>query len=223
MRFAVAIVLAIGLGSLSSLGADDEFTPLFDGKSLKGWKFIVRANKDGTKADPKDIWSVKDGTIVCVGKPNGYMITEKEYGDYVLKLKWRFPADSKGGNSGVLLHCQDEKLPWPTSVEAQLASGRAGDFWLITPPDAKLEVDPKRQDPKQERHYFRLDTKEPVEKKFGEWNEYEITCKGGDVTLVVNGVKVNEGKNGNLKKGRIALQSEGAEIHFKDIVIKSLK
>ena len=45
----------------------------------------------------------------------------------------------------------------------------------------------------------------------------------GDVTLVVNGVKVNEGKTGNLTKGRIALQSEGAEIHFKDVVIKSLK
>ena len=40
--------------------------------------------------------------------------------------------------------------------------------------------------------------------------------------VVVNGKKVNEGKNGQLKKGRIALQSEGAEIHFKDIRIKSL-
>ena len=47
--------------------------------------------------------------------------------------------------------------------------------------------------------------------------------QGGDITLAVNGVKVNEGKNGNLKKGRIALQSEGTEIHFKDVVIKSLK
>ena len=47
--------------------------------------------------------------------------------------------------------------------------------------------------------------------------------QGRDITLVVNGVKVNEGKNCNFTKGRIALQSEGTEIHFKDIVIKSLK
>jgi hypothetical protein len=51
----------------------------------------------------------------------------------------------------------------------------------------------------------------------------EVTCKDGDITVAVDGVKVNEGKNGNLKKGRIALQSEGAEVYFKDIVIKSLK
>ena len=39
----------------------------------------------------------------------------------------------------------------------------------------------------------------------------------------MNGKKVNEGKNGNLKKGRIALQSEGAEVHFKDVEIKLMK
>ena len=105
----------------------------------------------------------------------------------------------------------------------QLFAGRAGDFWLIYPPDVKLEVDPKRQDPKQARHFLRIETKEPVEKKFGEWNDYEITCQGGDITLVVNGKKANEGKNGNLTRGRIGLQSEGAEVYFKDIMIKPLK
>jgi hypothetical protein len=217
------MTLALAATLPGAPAAEEGFTPLFDGKTLDGWDFIVKADKDGKKPDPKTIWSVTDGTIRCVGKPNGYMLTKKEYGDYVLKLKWRFPADSKGGNSGVLLHCQDQKTPWPTSVEAQLFAGRAGDFWLIYPPDVKLEVDPKRQDPKQARHYFRIETKEPVEKKFGEWNQYEITCKGGDITLVVNGVKVNEGKNGNLTKGKIALQSEGAEVHFKDVEIKSIK
>ena len=200
----------------------DGFTPLFDGKSLDGWTFIVKPDKDGKKADPKDTWSVKDGVIVCTGKPNGCMVTKKEYGDYVLKVKWRWPADDKRGNSGVLIHVQDEKY-WPTSIEAQLLSGRAGDLLITNPPDAKLEGEKSRQDPKLERRFFRIEPKEPVEKKLGEWNEMEVTCKGGDITLVVNGVKVNEGKNGNLKSGRIALQSEGAEVHFKDVVIKSLK
>src|SRR5262245_45008854 len=108
-----AIVLAA-----PSRAADekDGFTALFDGKSFEGWTFHLKEGKDGKKPDPKETWSVVDGTIRCVGKPNGYLLTKKEYGDYVLKVKWRFPADSKGGNSGVLLHCQDEKLPWPTSV-----------------------------------------------------------------------------------------------------------
>ena len=199
----------------------DDGAPLFDGKTLDGWTFIVKPDKDGKKADPKDTWSVVDGTIRCTGKPNGCMVTAKEYGDYVLKVKWRFPAD-KGGNTGVLLHVQDDTY-WPTSVEAQLLSGRAGDILLTKPPAVTLEVDKTRQDPKVERRYLRFETKEPVEKPLGEWNEYEITCRGGDITLVVNGVKVNEGKNGNLKKGRIALQSEGAEVYFKDLVIRLLK
>ena len=222
MRSLLSLSL-LAVGALTA-PADDErgFAPLFDGKTLDGWTFIVKPDKDGKKADPKDTWSVTDGVIRCTGKPNGCMATKSEYADYVLKLKWRFPADGKGGNSGVLLHVRDEKY-WPTSVEAQLLTGRAGDLLLTNPPFAKLDVDKKRQNPKVERHYFRIETKEPVEKKLGEWNEYEITCKGGDITLVINGVKVNEGKNGNLTKGRIALQSEGAEVHFKDVVLKSLK
>jgi hypothetical protein len=217
-----AFLLAAAAFVSAAPAADPEFTPLFDGKSLAGWTFIVKEDKDGKKADPKDTWSIADGVIRCTGKPNGCIVTEKSYGDYVFKVKWRFPAGGTGGNSGVLLHVQDEKY-WPTSVEAQMFSGRAGDIWLIYPPDVKLDVDPKRQDPKQARHFFRMEMKESPEKKLGEWNEYEITCRGGDVTLVVNGVKVNEGRNGNLTKGRIALQSEGAPVEFKDVAIKSIK
>src|SRR3954462_15197198 len=110
-----------------AFAADDGFTPLFDGKSLDGWTFIVKPDKDGKKANPKDTWSVKDGVIVCTGKPNGCMVTEKEDGDYVLKLKCRWPADGKGRNSGVPLHVQDAKY-WPTSIDAQLLTGRAGDI-----------------------------------------------------------------------------------------------
>jgi 3-keto-disaccharide hydrolase len=226
--FVPALAALLGFVALSGQAAEEGFTPLFDGKSLAGWKPYLRPDKSGVAPDPMTVWSIVDGTIVCKGKPNGYIATEKEYGDYVLKVKWRFPADSKGGNSGVLLHVTGADTVWPNSVEAQLAAGQAGDFWLIADDKKqlpKLELDESRKDPKNKegRHYFRIDKDTPVEKKFGEWNQYEITCKGGDITLVVNGKKVNEGKNGALTKGRIALQSEGAEIHFKDIEIKSLK
>ena len=217
----MCLLVALAFASVLN-AAEPEFTPLFDGKTLDGWTYIVKPDKDGNTADPKDTWSVVDGTIRCTGKPNGCMVTEKAYGDYVLRLKWRFPADGKGGNSGVLLHVQDEKY-WPTSIEAQLLTGRAGDLLLTNPPDSKLDVDKTRQNPKQERQFFRIEPKESPEKKFGEWNNLAVTCKGGDIVLVVNGVKVNEGKNGNLTKGRIALQSEGAEIHFKEVLIAPLK
>ena len=196
------------------------FVPLFNGKDLTGWKTFLR----DPQADPKKTWSIQDGVIRCTGKPNGYLITEKEYSNYILKLKWRFPADSKGGNSGVLLHCTGPDLVWPNSVEAQLFAGSAGDIWLIANQEGQLPaltIDPERKDPKnkQGRHYFRMNREEKIEKPFGEWNEYEIVCQGGDITLIVNGKTVNTGKNGSLKKGRIAVQSEGAAIEFKDIQI----
>ena len=55
------------------------------------------------------------------------------------------------------------------------------------------------------------------ENPVGEWNEYEIIVKGGHVVLIVNGEEVNRATEAEVIPGRICLQSEGAEIHFKDI------
>ena len=217
---AIPLLTALLFVACGFAGAQDK--PLFDGKSFDGWTFIVKPDKDGKKADPKDTWSVKDGILRCSGKPNGCIVTKEEYSNYVLMLKWRWPADSKGGNSGILLHVFDDKY-WPTSIEAQLLSGRAGDFLLNNPPDANLKVDEARHDPKSERRFLRIEPKEPVEKKLGEWNDALIVCSGRNIKFEVNGVLVNEGTRCSFDRGRIALQSEGAEVHFKDITIRHFK
>lgn len=143
-------------------------------------------------------------------------------------MSYRYPAGAKGGNSGVLLHCGKAERVWPNSIEAQLRAGRAGDFWLNADDAGKLprlDADPARFDTKDKnkRHYFRIEPKVPVEKPFGEWNEYFITCRGGAITLVLNGVKVNAASGGELSRGRIALQAEGTPVEFKDIRIKPIK
>ena len=102
-----ALLLLGVLITSSAPAADDGFTPLFDGKSLDGWTFIVKADKDGKKADPKQTWSVTDGTIRCTGKPNGCMVTAKEYGDYVLRVKWRFQGEH--GHYQVVANADDFK------------------------------------------------------------------------------------------------------------------
>ncbi|MCU0706273.1 MAG: DUF1080 domain-containing protein [Fimbriiglobus sp.] len=210
--------------------ADDKFTPLFNGKDTTGWTFTLRPPKDkpDSKPDPKETWGVKDGVLVCTGKPNGYIATEKEYGDYVLKLKWRFPKDVQNPKSGVLLHVTGEDRVWPNSIEAQLNAGFAGDLWLNADkagklPTLDLPAEQKDVANKDGRHYFRLNKDAKVEKEFGEWNQYELTCRGGAITLVVNGTKANATKGGSLTKGRIALQSEGSPIEFKDIEIRAIK
>ena len=199
----------------------DGFTPLFNGSDLAGWTAFAKPGPDGSPGDPAGTWAVADGVLKCSGKPHGYLASVTEYGDYRLRVKWRFPAGAGGGNSGVLLHCGPKDEVWPVSLEAQMRAGRAGDIWLNTPPATTLEVPPARRDPKAVRRVFRL--ADPPEKPFGEWNEYDITCRGGDVTLVVNGVLCNDGKNGNLRRGRIGLQSEGSPVEFRDVAIQRLK
>ena len=60
-------------------------------------------------------------------------------------------------------------------------------------------------------------------KKVGEWNTTEIICKAdGSIEAKVNGGPVSFGKS-ELTEGPIGWQSEGAEIHFRNIKLKSLK
>src|SRR6185295_2215047 len=104
-------------------------TALFNGKDLSGWVQYLPENADHSKPDPAKTWSVKDGVIHCAGTPIGYLRTEKTFKNYFLVVEWRWPATP--GNSGVLLHMQREDHVWPLSVEAQLESGNAGDFWMV--------------------------------------------------------------------------------------------
>jgi hypothetical protein len=211
--------LAVGAGLTTAGDKNGDWIKLFNGKDLTGWKIFLDPKKKD--ADPKEIFKVEDGIIVCDGRVNGYIVTDKDYSDYVLKVQWRWGKKmyTKGRNSGVFVHVVGADKIWPKAIEAQLMSGRAGDFWLVD--NFKLDVDKRRQDPKVARHYFRM--KDGVEKEIGDWNQYEITCKGDSIKLVINGHLVNEGEGAELTKGKILLQSEGAEVHFRDVVLKSLK
>jgi hypothetical protein len=227
LRSCIAFVFTFIMVS-SLQAADDGWTPLFNGTDTSGWTFTLRPSKDkpNDKPDPKDTWTVKDGVLICTGKPNGYIATEKEYENYQLRLKWRYPKEAKAGNSGVLLHVTGPNVVWPNCIEAQLASAKAGDIWLNADSDKKLPVlqfgsEQKDNANKDGRHFFRKKSDRPVEKDFGEWNQYEIECLGGDIQLKINGIVVNQGKEGSLRKGRIALQSEGAPVEFKEIEFKS--
>jgi hypothetical protein len=216
--FVAGLALATLDGPVPAGEKDDGWVKLFNGKDLTGWRVFLDPNK---KADPEKVFTVHNGEIVCEGTPFGYLITEKEFENYVLKVKWRWGQKIHGKirNSGVFVHVVGKDKIWPKAVEAQLMADHAGDFWLVG--DFKLTVDPKRQDGKITRHFFRM--KDHVEKEIGEWNQYEITCKGDTIRLVINGQLVNEGTNAEITRGKILLQSEGAEIYFKDVVLKHLK
>jgi hypothetical protein len=217
------VVLGVG-GTLAAWGQGQRGQAageirLFNGKDFSGWTYHL--------SDPNvkmgDVWSVQQedgqGIIVCKGNPAGYIRTTGDYTNYVLRLEWRFnPVTKKAGNSGVLLRVQPPDKVWPKSIEAQLQSGAAGDFWLID--EARLSTPAERVDQGTPRHRLRTKTNE---KPIGEWNQYEITVDGDRVALKVNGEVLNEGTGAEEIPGKIALQSEGSEIHFRNIRLTPIR
>jgi hypothetical protein len=180
---------------------------LFNGKDLTGWKPVLPDGK------PEDVWSVKGGVLICKGKPNGYIRTEKDYTNYVLKVEWRFNPQ-QAGNSGVLLRVQAPDKVWPKCIEAQLLNQNAGDFWDID--DFPMKADPQRTEGRNTKKMHL------AERPLGEWNDYEIIVDKGRITLKVNGDVLNEAWDAQEIPGKIALQSEGAEIQFRNVRLAPL-
>lgn len=211
----VGIVSLLFLPCAGALAKEEaEEIELFNGRDLEGWTYEL------TEPDvPMDaVWSVRDGVLVCKGVPAGYIVTKRnDFGDYVLTLDWRWPG--KPGNNGVLIHSSTPKTLgiWPKSLEVQLGSGDAGDFWII---GTTIEIEDAEKRRTDRRH---LNLTDDSEKPLGEWNTMEITADGDEVTVKVNGELVNHCTKSSETKGAIALQSEGAEIEYRNIVLRPLK
>ncbi len=197
-------------GSFGSASAEKKEV-LWNGEDFTGW---VRFVPDAT-VDVNDVWRIRGNAIYCKGQPNGYMRTEKKYKNYHLHVEWRWPEEPT--NSGVLLHAQGPEQVWPVCIECQLQAGNAGDFVLIGGPGITVDgVDRQNVD----KQFVVIDKMAPTsEKPAGQWNSYDINCKGGSISCYVNGVLQNEGTKATLKSGWICLQSEGSPIEFRNIYI----
>lgn len=186
---------------------------LWNGKDLTGWKlFVGDPEHDVTKT-----WSVGEGVIRCEGKPSGYMRTEKDYANYLLHVEWRWPE--KGGNSGVLLHMVGPDKVWPKSLECQLYSENAGDFWVIDGIETAEHA--KASNRVKGRRTIKL--KDSSEKPIGQWNAYDIICKDDWLLVLVNGVLQNVATKCSVNSGKICLQSEGTPIEFRNVCLEPLE
>jgi len=217
--FLPALALAAIL-SPAAADADPQAVRLFNGKDLTGWSHFL--------ADPKvpaaDVWSVKDGVLVCKGEPVGYLYTEAEHASFKLVVEWRWPKGEaarlgKAPNSGVLLRVNGAPKAIPRAYEAQLRSGDAGDLYGFWGMPLEGDVARRREAKGHEMlgDMVGFTKAEGAEKPEGEWNVYEITVDGPSIVVLVNAKKVNEAKGALVAPGRIGLQSEGGEIHFRRV------
>src|SRR5687767_14035442 len=119
---------------------------LFNGKDLSGWHADVPEMETNAANNP---FIVRNGMLVSLGKPNGHLITDSVYQDYRLEVEYRFAGDP--GNCGVLVHASTPRALYkmfPKSIEVQMKSGDAGDFWVIVEDIQAPDMETRR--PKKE-------------------------------------------------------------------------
>jgi hypothetical protein len=180
---------------------------LFNGVDLNGWTWV----SSDPAARKEDVFQVTGGAIHCAGDPPGYLRTEAAFTSFALTLKVRH---LKPGNGGVFLRVQPPDRVWPRAIEVQGQSGAIGELWDLE--GFPLETDPARTSGPQ---VMRLHPEVP-ERPLGEWNELEIVLDREDLRVTVNGTLQNEAHRCAVLPGAIALQSEGAEYEFRDLVLR---
>ena len=220
MITAVAVLFVTSLFMTPALGTESgqpvvpkEKIMLWNGADFTGWKLFLRE----ASADASKTWSISNGLLRCTGRPAGYMRTETPYADYHLHVEWRWP--DKPGNNGVLVHASGADKVWPKSLECQLHSGNAGDFWVI----GGVETAEHAAGGKRVKGRRTIKLKDSSEKPVGEWNAYDIICKDDWIVVMVNGVLQNIATTCSEKGGKICLQSEGAVIQYRNIYLEPLE
>jgi len=196
----IALVWLLTL--LQLVQTEDDFKPIFDGKTLNGWHML-----------PGGKWDVRDGMIVGTSLKSelnhGLLLSNDQYSDFEIRFKFCIIT----GNSG--FYFRSEKVTSKVGVNGFQAeidqslniSGlyeTGGRTWVIKPNPDQIETLYKKND----------------------WNEMSVTAIGKDITVMLNGKKSVELKDdpGRLK-GHFALQLHGGmamEVMFKDLEIKDL-
>ncbi len=223
------LFLLIAFFLVSCVAKKAEVTPksLFNGTDLSGWHIDIPAMD--SNPDTLNPFIVRNGMLVSLGTPGGHLITDSVYQNYQLTVEYRFAGDP--GNCGVLVHASTPRALYgmfPQSLEVQMQSGEAGDFWCIAEdisvPDMEARRGPKEtwggtEDKNRNIKNLTDDSENPV----GDWNTMVIECLDSEIKVWVNGNVVNHGTGCTTTKGHIALQAEGSEVEFRRLEIVGIE
>lgn len=214
MRITYCVGIALLLSLVPNGRAGDPpagFEKLFNGKDLTGWK----------STGNQKVWGAENGVIFCSGGGGGWLMTEKEYGDFELRLEYKLP---KGGNSGVGIRAPLKGDPAYVGMELQLIDdlGWPGKLQTWQHTGSIYNVVP---------------AKTIKNKEIGQWNEFKVVAKGRKITVIQNGetlvdanlddyVKEHGKKHPGIletnTKGHIGFQSYNLRVEFRNIHLKAL-
>ena len=218
-RFAV-VLFAFSCLACADLRADDAkptesedgFVSLFDGKTLDGWQGAING------------YEAVDGVIACKKGSGGKLLTKKQYSNFILRLEFKLEA---GANNGIGIRAPLAGDAAYVGMELQVLDNSAAKWKNLKPYQYHGSI------------YGVVAAKRGHQKKVGEWNVQEITCKGNQVLIKLNGVtildadikkastpKTADGRNhpGLLReKGYIGFLGHGSRVEFRNIRIKELE
>jgi hypothetical protein len=183
------------------------------------WRTFLSQSKT---MDPKKVFQFEGDVLHVSGEEFGYITTEEKYGDFhfTVEFKWgekKYPPRlNEKRDAGILYHINYYKgdIVWPRSVEFQIQEGDCGDFWMVDSTTIRLADTLTAS-----KNYNRAVKTADAEKPHGEWNKAEVIVKNGKITHILNGKVVNAAGLGNTKEGCILLQSEGAEIYYRNATV----
>jgi hypothetical protein len=192
-----AFVLAIGLifGAVppAATQSGDGWVTLLDSKNMGDWDQAGESN-----------WRLEDGAVIAdkrTSKDAAFLLSKNSYKDFMLHVEF---WSSNDANSGIYFRCSDpKKLTDRTCYEANIFD--------------------ERKDPTYGTgaivHYVEVN---PMPKAGGKWNTMELTVKGRQMSVVLNGTKTAELHNAMWTEGPIALQHAAGVIKFRKVAVKPL-
>jgi hypothetical protein len=196
------ILLSVSL----SLGAEEKWTPLFDGKSTKGWE--PRAKVDSFKA--------VDGELHLFSKVNVWVVSDLQMSDFVVETQVKIPLDYKGFNSGLGFRLIGDKGK-PKGYQCEIDRGKpAGVYgigmggWLF-PKGAEQTAAYQ----KAVKGLFKPEA----------WNHFRVEAKGPRIRTYLNGKLIAEVEHGQSLKGKFGIQhhGKGGTVKFRNLRVRELK
>jgi hypothetical protein len=225
----ISLVLIVGFANaqqpLFKFGEVGDWNKVVDGKKPMGAEIEwIQVNTTA------ETWNKKGGELICKGKPIGVIRSAKRYKNFMMHIEWKHME--AGGNSGTFVWSDanaDEENRLPNGVEVQMLeldwvklNKRDGK----EPPIAYVHgelfgvggVETIPDNPRGRRSKSVENRCKPK----GEWNIYDVVCVDGTIKLSVNGKFVNGISQSSKREGYICLESEGAEIHFRNLKVIEL-
>jgi hypothetical protein len=175
----------------------DGFIPLFNGKDLTGWK---------ADAEMKKHWTVEQGVLKSDGQGAQNLVTEKSYGDFILKIDWRLKTKFTGA---VYVRGNTRAQISMTTLEA--GSGEL----TVYRRDRNLSAEARNA----------CAPKRKADKDVGVWNTFVITCKGDTIAITLNHVLVVPAVHlpALSPTGAIGLIDYKNPLEFRNILIHELE